>query len=270
MIRTIAALGVAFMLIQFLVNVAFFGGAYYFGNRTFESRRQREILAERSVELERERQTTAAQAVALDRVRIARELHDVVAHHVSAMGVQAGAARTVWDTDPDAARRALVDIEQAARDALVELRRLLETLRTPVDDDPSDASTVGLEGLPALVAHASENGLPTTLTIIGEPGPVAPTVQVNAFRIAQEALTNARRHGGPDAEADVRVRYLPDAVEVEIVNSGRPALTSQSGLGLLGMRERAVASGGSIEISPRREGGFRVRLTVPRPEAVSA
>ena len=78
------------------------------------------------------------------------------------------------------------------------------------------------------------------------------------------------RHGGPDAEADVRVRYLPDAVEVEIVNSGRPALTSQSGLGLLGMRERAVASGGSIEISPRREGGFRVRLTVPRPEAVSA
>jgi len=129
---------------------------------------------------------------------------------------------------------------------------------------------VGLEGLPALVAHASENGLPTTLTIIGEPGPVAPTVQVNAFRIAQEALTNARRHGGPDAEADVRVRYLPDAVEVEIVNSGRPALTSQSGLGLLGMRERAVASGGSIEISPRREGGFRVRLTVPRPEAVSA
>lgn len=259
---------VAFMLIQFLVNVAFFGGAYYFGNRTFESRRQRAVLAERTVELERERETTAAQAVALDRVRIARELHDVVAHHVSAMGVQAAAARTVWDADPDAARRALVDIEQAARDALVELRQLLETLRTPVDDDPIDASTVGLDGLAALIAHANENVLPTTLAIIGEPVPVAPTVQVNAFRITQEALTNARRHGGPDAEADVRVRYLPEALEVEIVNSGRPALTSHNGLGLLGMRERAAASGGSLEISPRRDGGFRVRLTVPRPGAV--
>lgn len=261
---------VAFMLIQFLINVAFFGGAYYFGDRTYESRRQRDMLAERTVELERERETTAAQAVALDRVRIARELHDVVAHHVSAMGVQAGAARTVWDTNPDAARRALGDIEQAAREALSELRKLLETLRTPVDDDPSDASTVGLDALPGLVAHACENGLPTTLTIVGEPVTVSPTVQVNAFRIAQEALTNARRHGGPGAEADVRVRYLPDALEVEIVNSGRSALTHQGGLGLIGMRERAAASGGSIEISPRREGGFLVRLTVPRHERARA
>lgn len=261
---------VAFMLIQVLINVAFFGGAYYFGDRTYESRRQREVLAQRTAELERERETTAAQAVALDRVRIARELHDVVAHHVSAMGVQAGAARTVWDTDPDAARRALADIEQSARDALNELRQLLETLRTPTDDAPGDGSTVGIESLAALVAHANDNGLPTTLTIVGDPAPLPPIVQVNAFRVAQEALTNARRHGGPDATADVRVRYLPEAVEVEIVNTGRPVLSYQGGLGLVGMRERAAASGGSIEMTPRRQGGFLVRLSVPRHQEVSA
>jgi signal transduction histidine kinase len=260
---------VAFMLIQFLVNAAFFGGAYYMGDRAYASALERTALEDRTRELEAEREVTAAQAVALDRVRIARELHDVVAHHVSAMGVQAGAARAVMDRDPDAARTALAGVEQSARSALDELRHLLETLRTPNVDAPS-ASTVRLAGLPALIAHATENGLPTTLTIVGDEVPLPDLVQVNLYRVAQEALTNARRHGGPDAAADVRLRYGADAVELEITNTGRAAEPLRPGLGIVGMRERAAASGGTLEAAPRARGGFLVRLRVPLRERVGA
>lgn len=252
----------AYMLIQFLVNVAFFGGAFYMGDRAYASAMERAALQERTIELEREREVTAAQAVALDRVRIARELHDVVAHHVSAMGVQAGAARTVLERDPGAAREALTGIESSARDALTELRQLLETLRTS-DSDTPDASTVQLTALGDLVAHAQDNGLTTTLTIVGDATVVPELVQVNVYRVAQEALTNARRHGGPSATADVRLRYDPEAVELEVVNTGRAAVVSRPGLGIVGMRERAAASGGTLVAEPRARGGFLVRLRVP-------
>lgn len=260
---------VAFMLIQFLVNAAFFGGAYYMGDRAYASAIERATLEDRTRELEAEREVTAAQAVALDRVRIARELHDVVAHHVSAMGVQAGAARAVMDRDPDAARTALAGVEHSARAALDELRHLLETLRTSPAEAP-DASTVRLSDLSALVAHATENGLPTTLTVIGEERALPDVAQVNIYRVAQEALTNARRHGGPDAEADVRLRYGPDAVELEVVNTGRSAPPARPGLGIVGMRERAAASGGTLEAGPRARGGYLVRLRVPLGERVGA
>lgn len=253
----------AYMLIQFLVNAAFFGGAYYMGDRAYAAAMSRAVLEQRTQELERERELTAAQAVALDRVRIARELHDVVAHHVSAMGVQAGAARAVLDRDADAARRALLGVEASARSALVDLRQLLETLRTPAGD-AEGGSTVHVSGLADLVAHANDNGLPTTLTLVGDPVDLPDLVQVNMYRVAQEALTNARRHGGPDAAADVRLRYDADAVELEIVNAGRLVTAPmRPGLGLVGMRERAAASGGELETGPRGRGGFRVRLRVP-------
>ncbi|MGK3951710.1 sensor histidine kinase [Microbacterium sp. I2] len=252
----------AYMLIQFLVNAAFFGGAYYMGDRAYAAALSRAALEERTHELEREREVTAAQAVALDRVRIARELHDVVAHHVSAMGVQAGAARAVLEKDPDAARTALASVEASARSALHELRQLLETLRTPAGDSEG-GSTVHVSGLPDLVRHASANGLPTTLTVVGDPVELPDVVQVNLYRVAQEALTNARRHGGPGAAADVRLRYGADAVELEISNTGRSALVMRAGLGLVGMRERAIASGGTLDAAPRARGGFLVRLHVP-------
>lgn len=259
----------AYMLIQFLVNAAYFGGAYYLGERSYAAALERAALEERTHELEREREVTAAQAVALDRVRIARELHDVVAHHVSAMGVQAGAARAVLEKDPDAARSALQGVEASARSALQELRQLLETLRTP-DGDHDGGSTVHLTGLGDLVSHANANGLPTTLTVVGEPADLPELVQVNVYRVAQEALTNARRHGGPDATADVRLRYGTDAVELEVSNTGRPVLALRPGLGLVGMRERALASGGELEAGPRPRGGFLVRLRVPLGAAVGA
>ena len=260
---------VAFMLIQFLVNAAFFGGAYYMGDRAYASALERAALEERTRELENEREVTAAQAVALDRVRIARELHDVVAHHVSAMGVQAGAARAVMDRDPEAARAALSGVEASARSALDDLRHLLETLRTP-DGEPPNASTVRLAGLTELVAHANANGLPTSLTVVGDETPVPDLVQVNIYRVAQEALTNARRHGGPDAAADVRLRYAGDAVELEIVNTGRVVAALRPGLGIVGMRERAGASGATLEAAPRARGGFLVRLSVPLAERIVA
>ena len=252
----------AYMLLQFLVNVAFFGGAYFFGERAWAGARSRAVLEERTADLERERELTAAQAVALDRVRIARELHDVVAHHVSAMGVQAGAARTVLDRDPAAARAALGTVEHSAREALTELRQLLETLRMPDADTPA-ASTLSLRALPDLVAHAVDNGLPTTFAVVGEPVETPELVQVNLYRIAQEALTNARRHGGPDAVADVRLRYDDAGVELEVTNTGRPMVAGRAGLGIVGMRERAAASGGTIEAGPRPRGGFLVRVRVP-------
>jgi signal transduction histidine kinase len=252
----------AFMLIQFLVNAAFFGGAYYFGDRSYAAAMSLAALEQRTQELEREREVTAAQAVALDRVRIARELHDVVAHHVSAMGVQAGAARAVLERDPDAARATLLGVEASARSALHELRQLLETLRTS-SADAEGGSTVHVSALPDLVAHATDNGLPTTFAVIGEPVDLPDLVQVNLYRVAQEALTNARRHGGPDAAADVRLRYDADAVELEVSNTGRSATPMRLGLGLVGMRERATATGGTLEAGPRSRGGFLVRLHIP-------
>jgi signal transduction histidine kinase len=255
---------VAQVLLGILVNALYFGGAYYFGERAWSSAVQRAALEQRTAELEREREVTAAQAVALDRVRIARELHDVVAHHVSVMGVQAGAARAVLDTDRDASRRMLTGIETAAREAIDELHRLLDTLRTPGAADDADPSTIGLDALPALAAASEAAGLPTTFTAVGAPVPVTPVTQVNLYRIAQEALTNARRHGGTGATAEVRLRYTDDRlVELEVVNSGRPVPEPRPGLGHLGMRERATASGGTIEIGPRERGGFRVRVAVP-------
>ncbi|WP_091227751.1 sensor histidine kinase [Microbacterium sp. 3J1] len=258
---------VAFMLIQILLNVLYFGGAYYFGERSWNAAQARQILEQRTAELEQEREVTAAQAVALDRVRIARELHDVVAHHVSVMGVQAGAARLVIDQDPERAKTILTGIEGSARDAIQELRQLLETLRTPGGETMDAASTVTLDDIGELVEASTEAGLATDYAVIGEPTPVPSIVAVNLYRITQESLTNARRHAGVGATADVRVRYDSDGVEVEIVNTGRTVAALRPGLGQLGMRERAAASGGTLEVTPRPSGGLRVRARVPLAQA---
>ncbi|MEV7799910.1 sensor histidine kinase [Microbacterium foliorum] len=253
----------AFMLIQLLLNVLYFGGAYYFGERSWHAAQERAVLEQRTVELEQEREVTAAQAVALDRVRIARELHDVVAHHVSVMGVQAGAARLVIDQDPEKSKSILSGIEESARDAIHELRHLLETLRTPGGETTDAASTVTLDDIRSLAEASTEAGLPTHYVVIGEPVPAPSLVAVNLYRIAQESLTNARRHAGVGATADVRVRYDDAGVEVEIVNTGRAVAALRPGLGQLGMRERAAASGGTLDIAPRPSGGLRVRARVP-------
>ena len=260
---------VAFLMLQVLLNVLYFGGAYYFGERSWIAARQRAALEQRTAELERERALSAAQAVALDRVRIARELHDVVAHHVSVMGVQAGAARMMIPQDPQAATAIVAGIETAARDAIRDFHQLLDTLRDPGDSEDV-ASTVEVDDIADLAVASTAAGLPTRLQVVGDPVPVPRVTAVNLYRIAQESLTNARRHAGPDAEADVRIRYERGSVELEVVNTGRIVTGLRPGLGQLGMRERATASGGSIELVPRSTGGFRVRATLPLAGAEAA
>lgn len=257
---------VAVMLLNLLINVLFFGGAYYFGESSYRARMQRLDLEARTRELHDEQERSAAQAVALDRVHIARELHDVVAHHVSLMGVQAGAARAVFDRNPDAARSALAAVEDAARMALGELRQVLEALRSTEAGDRSigeEPAIAGVEGIVRLAEEATAAGLATSVQVIGDARPVAALVEVNLYRIAQEALTNARRHAGTGATADLRLRYLDGAVELEVTNTGRAIATVTEGFGLRGIRERAAISGGVAEIAPRATGGFLVRARLP-------
>lgn len=246
-----------------LFNLLFFAAAWYFGDASWRQARQEEELRERTLELARERDESARRAVLAERVRIARELHDVVAHHVSLMGVQAGAARRVLDRDPELTRQTLGVIEDSGRSAVEEMRRLLVVLR---DTDASDdAPAPGIEALPQLLENAASAGLETQFTAVGKPVGVTAAVSVSVYRIAQEALTNALKHAGA-SRIDARLRYLEQAVELELVDNGRGVAlpgSRGSGLGQVGMRERVELHGGTLEIGRRPEGGYRVRARIP-------
>ena len=261
---------IALSLLNIVINVIYFGAAWYAGNRAWASAVAKHELDLRTAELAAERERSAAQAVTIERVRIARELHDVVAHHVSLMGVQAGAARRVIGHDPEQATASLGVVEQSARTAVEELRRMLGTLRADEDggDDVRAApSTEGLGRIGELADSARTAGHPTEYVVVGSVRDVPPTVSAVAYRIAQEAVTNVLKHAGPTARADVRVRYLDDGVEVEVTDDGLGARaarsTSGSGLGHVGMRERVAAVDGRIEIGPRARGGYLVRAWLP-------
>ncbi len=279
-----------FAALQIIMNLFYFSGALFFGLNSWRAARVRAILEAQGRELEIERRTSAAQAVALDRLGIARELHDVVAHHVSVMGLQAAAARMSLDRDPHAARQALGVVEESAHSAVNELRALVQTLRSPEADEPG--STVGVARIPALVAEAQSSGTPTTFIVAGLPRSLPLLVDVAMYRVAQEALTNVRKHAGRGASAEVRLRFGEDRVELEVTDNGvrqtlagSPSVTgsgprppasarASSGLGLRGMRERLGAVGGQLETG-RREisrgpetSGFLVRATVPLSAAI--
>jgi len=227
-----------------------------------ESKRE---LADRAAELHQEREENARQAVFAERVRIARELHDVVAHHVSVMGVQAGAARSVMQRQPEKAAQALSSIEASSRQAVLELHRLLGFLRRAGEADEL-APQPGLAQLGDLVAQAAQGDLSVDLSIEGDPRPLSSTLEVSAYRVIQEALTNTRKHSG-GGRATVRVLYGPATLEVEVLDDGRgrPAGSAgaEGGQGLIGMRERASLHGGHLRAGPRLEGGFAVRATFP-------
>jgi signal transduction histidine kinase len=200
-------------------------------------------------------------------VRIARELHDVIAHHVSMMGVQAGAGRLVIDRDPEKAKEALAAIELSSRHAVQELYRLLGFLRQAGDPDPL-ASQPGLGQLAGLAAGMSNAELTVEIRVEGEQRPLPATVDVSAYRIVQEALTNTLKHARA-SRADVHLRYWPDELEVEIVDDGRPngiPASTSGGLGLIGMRERAALHGGQLSAGPAAGGGFAVRGQLPTPD----
>ncbi|PCN48642.1 histidine kinase [Curtobacterium sp. 'Ferrero'] len=268
---------IAYSLLNVLINVIYFGAAWYAGNRAWAAAVSRRELDLRTTELAAERERSAAQAVTIERVRIARELHDVVAHHVALMGVQAGAARRVLDRDQEQASVSLGVVEENARTAVAELRRMLGTLRaddTARPDRGADGdgtasvdapSTEGTARIVEVVEAARSAGHPTRYSVVGDERPVPPTVGAVAFRIVQEAVTNVLKHAGAGAAADVRVRYLPEALEVEVTDDGRGngGHAARCGLGQVGMRERVAAVGGTIEIGPRARGGYLVRAWLP-------
>ncbi|GHH71149.1 two-component sensor histidine kinase [Streptosporangium violaceochromogenes] len=234
------------------------------------SRLRRAYLAElrdRAERVERAREADTRAARAEERSRIARELHDVVAHHVSVMTVQASAARRVLASDPDGAGEALSAIEETGRAAMAEMRNLVGVLRT--DASPAERNPQpGLGEIPALVDQMREAGLWTELRVEGEPGALPPGVDLAAYRLVQEALTNSLRHAGPGARARVTVRHEPGRLAVQVEDDGRgtagvPSPGGRAGHGLAGIRERVALYGGVLRIGPRPEGGFEVDARFP-------
>ncbi|MEU2793097.1 sensor histidine kinase [Streptomyces sp. NPDC007100] len=229
-------------------------------------------LEEKAARLEKERETQSRIAVAAERARIARELHDVVAHNVSVMVVQADGAAYVLESAPEQAKQALETISDTGRQALAEMRRLLGVLRT--GEQPEGGEYVpqpGVEQLADLIDQVRGAGLPVDFRVAGEPRPLPSSVELTAYRIVQEALTNTRKHGGPDVGATVRLSYQDAELDLLVEDDGRGAqheLYSGGGAdglghGLIGMRERVGMVGGSLDAGPRPGGGFRISAVLP-------
>ncbi|WP_026414153.1 sensor histidine kinase [Actinomadura oligospora] len=226
-------------------------------------------LEERAERLEHERDTEIQMARNAERARIAREMHDVVAHNVSVIVVQADGAAYAIDTDPGRARQALEAISSTGRTALAEMRRLLGVLREEAASE-AYAPQPGLGQLEDLVEQVRTAGLPVTLERTGTQSEVSEGRALTIYRIVQEALTNALKHGGPRTSATVTLHYGDDEVTVEVVDDGRGAAAPDDGHGhgLVGMRERAAVYGGEVDAAPRPGGGFAVRARIPvREEA---
>lgn len=220
-------------------------------------------------EVEANRTLLAERAVAEERRRIARELHDIVAHHITTMQLMAGGARANLAHDPEAAREALVTLEGSGRMALREMRQLLDVLRAGEEPEHAPpAPQPGTGDLERIVTESRLAGMPTEFTVHGPVRPLPPSVGLAVFRIVQEALTNARKHAG-EARALVQLTYRPDEVAVEVRDDGaggfqvpsRPA--ARSGYGLIGMRERVALQGGTLEAGALDGGGFRVAARLP-------
>ncbi|MBH5335704.1 sensor histidine kinase [Streptomyces pactum] len=229
-------------------------------------------LEERAARLEKEREERAKMAVTAERARIARELHDVVAHNVSVMVVQADGAAYVLDAAPDQAKQALETISSTGRQALAEMRRLLGVLRTGEPSGDSDyVPQPDVEQIDDLVEQVRGAGLPVDFKIEGSPRPLPSGVELTAYRIVQEALTNTRKHGGPDVGASVRITYFDDGLGLLVEDDGRGAKREMyedggadgQGHGLIGMRERVGMVGGTLDAGPRPGGGFRISALLP-------
>jgi len=252
-------------LIAVVANAIIFATAWTIGDSV---RSRQAYLAEveaRADRAERDREAAAVQAVEDERARIARELHDVVAHSVSVMVVQAGAARRVLERNPDQTAESLSVIEATARDALDELRRLLGVLRA----EHAPAAVVPqprADDVTTLVEQWRDAGLDVHLEVEGPRLDLAPGVSLTVYRLVQEALTNVMKHAGP-ARAEVRIRHVPAEVMIEVTDDGRGPLCDpdlpSAGQGLIGMRERVELFGGQLEVGPRPGGGFRVRAHLP-------
>ncbi|MER8045685.1 sensor histidine kinase [Streptomyces sp. NPDC094032] len=233
-------------------------------------------LEERASRLEKEREAQAKVAVAAERARIARELHDVVAHNVSVMVVQADGAAYVMDSSPETAKQALETIAGTGRQALAEMRRLLGILRTGEHQEAGEyVPQPDVQQIEDLVEQVRGAGLAVDFKIEGTPRPLPSGVELTAYRIVQEALTNSRKHGGPDVGASVRLVYFDDGLGLLVEDDGRGAPQEMyedggadgRGHGLIGMRERVGMVGGTLDAGPRPGGGFRISALLPLKSA---
>lgn len=250
---------------DFLLPTVMFGGAWLAGRLVQKRQLYAEAFAERAGVLERERDANARVAAAEERVRIARELHDAVGHSVSVMVVQAGAERLALGEKRPATREALLAIERTGREALAEMSRLLGLLRKE-GEGLALAPRPSLAQVDALVQTVRDAGVPIELSVEGEPTSLPPGIDVSAYRILQEALTNIVKHAGP-ARASVVVRYGGRKVEVEVSDDGRGPINGNGvGYGLAGMKERVELHGGTLEAGSRGGGGFTVKALLPLRE----
>jgi signal transduction histidine kinase len=252
-----------FLLFMGVIAVAWVLG-HFVGDRQVYAAQ----LEERTAELERAREELARRAVAEERLRLARELHDVVAHAMSVIAVQSGVGAHVADIRPEEVGKALAAIEATSRGALEELRRLLGVLRHDNEVQASLTPVPGLANLESLLAEVGKAGLAVRLRVEGVPLQLPAGVDLSAYRIVQEALTNVVKHAGP-ARAQVTIGYRGQEVTVEVIDDGRGAVPPAgdgrmgSGHGLIGMRERVAAFGGDLQVGPCPGGGFRVAARLP-------
>ena len=256
---------------QVLQNWAVFTAAWMFGQSMATRRKYLSSLEERAALLEADRERKAHEAVIGERRRIAQELHDVVAHAMSVIAVQAGVGAHVIDTNPDEARKSLAAIEATSREALQEMRRMLGVLREEGDAKGLLTSGPNQADLDALVAKVEAAGVPVTVRYEGDLTKFIPSsVRVNGFRVIQEALTNVVKHAGR-ASAVLTLGRSPGMVWVEVVDDGRGITgepsTDGTGVGIAGMRERVALFGGRLETGPRPGGGFRVAAWFPFEDA---
>lgn len=265
-------LGVATTFVIVVFQTVPFVLAWVLGDSMRTRRAYLAQLEERAARLEREREAQAKVAVAAERARIARELHDVVAHNVSVMVVQADGAAYVMDAAPDQARKALETISSTGRQALAEMRRLLGVLRTGEPKEGGEyVPQPDVEQIEELVKQCRGSGLAVDFKVEGTARPLPSGVELTAYRIVQEALTNTRKHGGPDAGASVRLVYFDDGLGLLVEDDGKGApheLYEEGGAdgrghGLIGMRERVGMVGGTLDAGPRPGGGFRISALLP-------
>ena len=260
------------VLLSYLTNAVYVFGAVVLGRNRWWQARGAALLEQQAATIAAQSGELQQQAVVAERLRIARELHDVVAHHVSVMGIQAGAARTLLERDPEQARAALLGVEESSRTAVAEMRGLLGALRggRGTDGEAGREPEPTLAELPQLVESLQASGLAVDLTTIDNPpgtlAGVALPMQLSLYRIISEALQNVQRHStARQARVVLRAEGKPNGwVEAEVLDDGRPLPgTGGSGLGQLGIRERVASHGGLAEIGPRATGGYRVRVRLP-------
>lgn len=253
--------------IAFLTTSATYVAAWGLGIYARSRRAYTNVVEERARLLEREREVRAREAVADERARIARELHDMVGHALNLIVIQSGGAQRVLESKPELVRDSLASIESTGRQALTDMERMLGMLRATEEADGELSPQPGLSDVERLAAGVSEAGLPVKVKVDGTPVALPASVDLSAYRIIQEALTNALKHAGP-ARAAVNIRYGSDSLDLEILDDGQGVSADGDdhrggGRGLIGMKERVGLFGGELTAGPRPEGGFRVHVRLP-------